>query len=75
MESEKMQDRKQYFKEYNKKYYDTNKKEILESLAEKVQCELCHRTVRKCALKHHQTLRICKKFTEKRLKKHLNISP
>ncbi len=46
-------------KQYNKKYYETNKSAIKAKLLAKVTCSLCNRTVNHQNLKRHQTTRLC----------------
>ena len=46
-------------KEYNKRYYETNKKKILDKACEKVTCEFCGRNVIRNNILSHYNLSIC----------------
>ena len=71
------EERKQYYKEYSKKYYEENKEQIIEKSKqkyqenkeqinekrkEKVECEFCKSIGRKDDLKRHQRSKKCKQF-------------
>jgi hypothetical protein len=59
-------------KEYNKKYYETNKEEIFNKYYRvKVTCEFCKCLVSKNNLKKHQSYPICMTRTLELLKKNL----
>jgi hypothetical protein len=45
--------------EYNKKYYQKHKTEILGVLTAKCVCELCNRTVSRNRLRLHKTTALC----------------
>jgi len=45
--------------EYNKKYYQKHKTEILSVLAKKCICELCNRQVSRSRLNRHKTTDFC----------------
>lgn len=51
-------------KEYNKKYYESNRHDILMKAKTKVECELCHRCVSSYNIVKHYTLPICKRKAE-----------
>jgi hypothetical protein len=46
-------------KEYNKKYYETNKDQIKKKLFTKVECDKCNRKVNHQNIKNHQKSSYC----------------
>jgi hypothetical protein len=58
-ENEKKVLRKQRVNENNKKYYQENKDRLLEAAREKVECDLCGRSVTKYRLHDHQCTDLC----------------
>ncbi len=65
------QEKKNYYdeekrKEYNKKYYETNKAIILGSILNKEECKYCGKTVTHQNMVKHMDTKLClKKFTQK----------
>jgi hypothetical protein len=51
---------KKYQAEYNRKYYETHKNEILKKLAEKETCNICGKQVRHQNLPTHQQTVSCR---------------
>ncbi len=52
-------------KEYNKKYYTSNKTIILEKASNKIECKFCGRTVVQANLERHKTSELCKRTQAK----------
>ena len=52
-------------KEYNKKYYNDNKKNIIEKACNKLKCELCNREITLNGYKRHTSTKLCKNTQEK----------
>ncbi len=50
---------KEKMKEYNKKYYNNNKNQIIKKLTQKTPCNLCGRVVSSCRLNQHQETKFC----------------
>ena len=50
VEKSSINNKEQYFKDYNRQYYIDNREELLAYHSKKAQCESCHRIVRKCAI-------------------------
>lgn len=55
-------------KEYNKKYYASNKVKIIDKACTKVECIFCKRSVIQNSLARHQESDICKRTQQKLLK-------
>jgi hypothetical protein len=53
-------------KEYNKKYYEKNREDILSKACTQVICTLCGRHVSKYNLEKHKKKDICARFQESR---------
>ena len=47
-------------KDYNKKYYETNKDKILQSMARIITCDNCYCEVSFCKLNRHKKSKCCK---------------
>ena len=56
-------------KEYNKKYYETNKLKIAEQIGKKEECEHCGRMVRHDNMTKHMKTEYCKN------KRHMELHP
>ena len=52
-------------KEYNKKYYNDNKKNIIEKACNKLKCELCGRNITLNGYNRHQKTKLCLNTQEK----------
>ena len=61
----KTSDLKQYMKQYNKSYYEINKKRIIDNLNQKIECENCKRCVSKTNLLKHKKTQLCKRWNKK----------
>ena len=57
--------------QYNKKYYDEHKEEILAKASTKVTCEFCGRSVIKNNIYLHYKLPICKRRTEDKYRREM----
>lgn len=58
-------------KEYNKRYYENNKEQIIKKACEKVECKFCKRKVIANSLLKHITLPIC--WRKAQLQQQMNV--
>jgi len=49
-------------KDYNKKYYEKNKEQIIKYICEKKECSLCGKNIARKTMKNHQKTNLCKKI-------------
>lgn len=60
--------KKESVKEYNAKYYSKNKRKLIANLCEKVQCNICGKSITKNNLKLHKSKPICRNTLEQKLR-------
>lgn len=65
---EKKLSKKEALKQYNATYYNKNKEKLISKLCEKVECNICGRTITMNNLKLHKRKPICKNTLEQKLR-------
>ena len=49
-------------KDYNKTYYEKNRRKIINSACEKIQCDKCDKFITRKGIQCHQKTKLCKKL-------------
>ena len=60
--------KKEAVKEYNARYYSKNKAKLIANLCEKVDCNICGKSITKNRLKIHKSKPICRNALEQKLR-------
>jgi hypothetical protein len=66
--------KKESVKEYNAKYYAKNKVKLISNLCEKVECNICGKSISKNGLKLHKSKPICRRALEQKLRDEKTIN-
>mgnify|MGYP003386052865 CR=1 FL=1 len=48
-------------KQYQKNYYQANRQKLIDYGCNKIQCDLCNRTIARNQMRKHKLTKICKK--------------